>query len=147
MKKPLRILLAAIALLFSGCSFRDGIYVVIRSQDATHVKEELHAWVAARGFQILEQGQPEGGFFFTRPGPEEGRIGLSAYFQSSDGRHAFFIGKGNSRRFSEEEIAILDDCAAWLASRSDSIERGFASKASTTGEARRKFYEKIKKDA
>jgi hypothetical protein len=147
MKKLFGILFVAVALLLSGCSFRDGIYVVFRSQDATHMKTELHDWVAARGFQMREQSQPEEGFFFTRPGPEEGRIGLFASFQSSDGRNAFFIGKGNSRKFTEEEVAILDECAAWLASRSDSIERGFASKSSTTGEARRKFYEKIKKDA
>jgi len=147
MKKLLGLFVVAVALLVTGCSFRDGIYVVFRPDDAAHMKTELYDWAAARGFQMREQSQPEAGFFFTRPGAEEGRIGLFASFQSDSGRHAFFIGKGNSRKFSTEEIAILDDCASWLASHADSIERGYASKASTTGEVRKQFYERIKKDA
>ncbi len=137
----LHILTALSAALFLvGCSFRDGIYVIVHSSAASVMKIESAAWLRARGFEDTPS-QDGSGYFVAR----DKTIGLFASFHVYEGKTSLFIGKGNSREFSAEEIALMKDFALWLAAHADRIEAGSASRASTSTEVREMFYAKIKK--
>lgn len=129
------------ALVLAGCSFRDGIYVIVRSEAALMMNRESAAWLRTRGFEITPS-QDDSGYSAIR----NRTIGLHASFHVFDGKTSLFIGKGNSREFSADEIALMKEFALWLVSHAEWIEVGSASRASTPSEVRGAFYEKIKKD-
>jgi hypothetical protein len=139
--RPFRYLaLIAVALVLAGCSYRDGIYVIVRSSAASAMKSDSAAWLRARGFEIIPS-QDDSGYSAIR----DKTIGLHASFHVFEGKTSLFIGKGNSREFSADETTFMKEFALWLVAHADQIESGHASKASTSAEIREAFYAKIKK--
>jgi hypothetical protein len=106
------------------------------------LKQELSELLLKRGFKSSAGPSPERVFYMQR-GP--GFDGLRAIFQQSGADYSIFVGKAHGAEFSSEEVAIIDECALWLSSRSDGIKRGFLSKSATTDSVRQVFYARIKK--
>jgi hypothetical protein len=134
------------ALLLAGCSFIDGVSVRIRPDKAGIFRSQLEAYLRSKGF-TSGGSRDDGGFALEiqhRSGAEP-RIGLFAECYTTDGSVRFFVGKGNTHEFSRDEIALVDDCVAFLVANSPMILDGSASDSSTSSPARSAFYAHIKK--
>jgi hypothetical protein len=128
-----------VLLLASGCSYFYGVMVAFRPEASATARRDLQELLSVNGYQISRQ---DGDSIIVY---QHDRHGLRAIIGSHEGGTSFTIGKINHKNFSDEEIAQVDMFARWLVSHSESILHGHASKACTTEQVRKQFYQKIPK--
>lgn len=138
------LLLAPLSL--AGCSFREGIYVVLREDSFGTFKSQVVPLLLKKGFKHEESKLRElTAFRRSSDSSDDSLRPLYAGLQFDGERHTFFVGKGNTTLFSADEIAVMDDCAGFLAERAEMIVEGHATRGSMSSSARKKFYSKIPK--
>jgi hypothetical protein len=105
----------------------------------------MEVFLRAKGFRVEKLQNGERTYIWARlstePNPQKG---LFAVFDLGRDPSGFFVGKGNSRSFTDEERRIVDEFIAFLFERSRMIRSGSASRASSSKQSRSAFYAKIK---
>ena len=133
------------ALFLSGCSLKDGVSVRVKPKSSSVFKRDMETFLCSKGFQARAACELEGFVLEFRPRTENvSRVRLHALYHEFDGVPRFFIGKGNSNSFTDQEREVIAECIDFLVQRADAIESGFASRAAATKSARANFYAVIK---
>ena len=146
MKHLARIGFVSALLLLGGCSFIDGVRVELRADSFEALKAEVVPFLQSKGFTSEAPINRFNTSFSRRSGSADvSQRSLFANFYSDGETYFFFVGKGNTHEFSDDEVRVMDECAAFLAECAELIVAGSASKRGTSLNAREKFYAKIKK--
>lgn len=146
MKTALRIALGLALASLTGCEMKktpEGLRVEIRPEAAATLKKELMPLLVAKGFRSANENGSYFAVYFLAQPPAYTPT-LYAFFLRSGADHSFLIGKVTTD-FTHSEVAIIDECAAIIASHADFIISGSVVKAATTPTSRERFYAKIKK--
>lgn len=141
----------ALLLMVSGCEINRpnprGIQVNLKPESSVSLKAELMPFLASKGFESVSGDAYRKDWpFLILFSPHTKIPALTAYFSSAKGETLFIIGKQNCiPDYSTGEIAIMNECAALLASHGELILSGSVWSGSTSKLAREAFYAKIKK--
>jgi hypothetical protein len=141
-----RTLTFVFAVLLSGCSYMDGVRVRVRPEHTDSFTKAMEAFLRSKGFQAHKPIPAGFVFHYYVDLDGDARYLLNgAYRQESEAAPGhFFIGKGNTSKFSAAERQIIAECIDLLVEQADAIHSGSASRASSPAAARAKFAAAIK---
>lgn len=146
MNRILQSLIIAALLLLAGCSYINGVNVVVRRESAEAFKEQVEGFIRAKGFGPVRHLEGGGFVFVFTPGPDNGpQRGLYTSFFREGDSFRFFVGKANNHSFSAQDKKVVGELIDFLVQHSAMILSGSVSHASSTDEARAAFHAKFKK--